>query len=645
MFLSLLDPGPKFDGFSGMSLAMLFLAAIVGGVWICVLAWRWFSTFPYLPDAAPPLNELAPEPPGVVNLLVNRCKVTHSAMLATFADLAARGYLEIQQLDREHFVARLRPHRLEGAALTGYEKQMVDFVRGRATGGSAPFEALLFDNEADAEQFHKRFRDSIVADARSRHLIQNRWGVNDLGVMGGLLGAALGLAAFAAGLAHLVEGLGSGEDKFGRWDTFWAAGALWVAVMLWIGAQRSIRYSKHGALVCAHWLGVQRYLQEGKAVTNVPIAAVVVWERYLSCGIALGVAHEAAEALPFAAEDPDTAWSRVGGDWREVRVEYPARFGACQSPGKVLFEGLVRAVFWGALAFIVLPVLGRVVFDGGKDIIEGAGLGTSEQERAIMALVGSLLLVFTVIGLYLTARFLGGAIRVWRGLLDLGAPQVIEGEVVKLHAGRVAIDDGEQREIVGWLPPAASVGLRRGMLLRVTKTRRLHYVSRVEVLAGGQPAPMPAEAVGGLPGTRLPAFAVDVASLQAASGLALFPVAAATQTDGGAFGQPQIYADTSGNRVAIRTLPLPPLAMRAISALSGRIGHDATPVPGLGSDAWWSAQTGLGVVTSEGLTLIQPELPGLSPDQHFALASSIARSLVGSQPDRDGGPQPSPSLA
>src|SRR5579859_6203762 len=155
MFLSVIDTGPRFDGFSGLSLLLLVLAAGCGALWLAALAWRWFRTFPYLPDAGAATNELGPEPPAVVNLLVHRCRVTRAALLATFADLAARGLIEIDQLDREHFVVRLRDQRLQGAQLTPYEQQMVQFIRSCTTGGSAPFEALLFDEETVAEGFWK----------------------------------------------------------------------------------------------------------------------------------------------------------------------------------------------------------------------------------------------------------------------------------------------------------------------------------------------------------------------------------------------------------------------------------------------------------------------------------------------------------
>src|SRR4051812_41219970 len=220
MFLSLVDTGPRFDGFTGFSLFLLILAGTLGALWLAFLTWRWFHTFPYLPDAAAASNELGTEPPAVVNLLVHRCHLTRAALLATFADLAARGLIEIDQLDREHFVVRLREQRLKEAQLCPYEQQMVAFIRGCSTGGSAPFQALLFEDESVAEGFWKRFRTAVLKDARKRGLTRKRWAAHDYLLLGGLLGAALGLGALALGVAHLGEGVGSGKDKLGRWDWF-----------------------------------------------------------------------------------------------------------------------------------------------------------------------------------------------------------------------------------------------------------------------------------------------------------------------------------------------------------------------------------------------------------------------------------------
>jgi hypothetical protein len=625
MFLSVVNTGPYFDGFSGFSLVLLVLAVGLGAGWLAVLAWRWFRTFPYLPVAGPATNELGPEPPAIVNLLVHCCRVTRAALLATFADLAARGLIEIQQLDREHFVVRLREQRLQGVQLTSYEQQMVGFIRSCATGGSAPFEALLFDEESAAEGFWNRFRKGVLADALKRGLTRRRWAPHDYLLLGGLLAAVLGLGALAMGVAHLGEGVGSGKDKLGRWDWFYAAAVVWFAAMVWIGAQRSIRYSSAGTAAATRWLGVQRYLTESGAVANVPIAAVVLWEQYLSQGVALGVAHEAAHALPFATEDPESAWSRTGGDWHELHVIYPERFGATQPPGKVLLDGLVRTLFWGALAFVALPKLALVLWDFATTVLDDSQLGGQAQDRALLGFVALFLGVFSIAGLYLVARFFGGVIRVWRGVGDLGKAKAVEGDVVKLHAGRVAIDDGKQRETVAWRPPTGAPGVSRGDRVRVTITPHLHHVSRMEVLSSRPaPADSPSTTSAGQP-SGVP-DAIDLGVLRRATGLELSPSGGRVSI--GPNGSQQVFADGAGNLLTVRVMALPPLALRAISTLSGKIGQRATPVPGLGGEAWWEPHAGLGVVVPGGLALITPQLQGQTADAQLAMAQRVAAVIL-----------------
>ena len=218
-----------------------------------------------------------------------------------------------------------------------------------------------------------------------------------------------------------------------------------------------------------------------------PAASVVVWERNLSYGAALGVAHEASRALPFEAESPDSAWSRYGGDWHEVRIRYPERFGSCQPPANVLFSGIARAGFFGGLAFIALPTILPVLLD----IIKSPSADGYLSERA--ALILSLVVggVLTVIGTFLALRFLGGAIRIWRAMGDLvGKGVVTEGEVVKVLGGRVAVFNGKDEETVAWIPRDPAQQFARGMNVRVELTPHLHWVKRVEILEG-RPVPGP----------------------------------------------------------------------------------------------------------------------------------------------------------
>src|SRR5215467_4100857 len=127
--------GDKFNGFHGASLTLLFVAGVVAVVWIVVFAIRWATSFPDLPAAGPETNDLGPESPAVVDLLVNRWHVTRAAVSATLVDLAARRVVGIEQVAPEQYIVRVKSSPARDG-LTDYETQVLDLVQQKATGGS-----------------------------------------------------------------------------------------------------------------------------------------------------------------------------------------------------------------------------------------------------------------------------------------------------------------------------------------------------------------------------------------------------------------------------------------------------------------------------------------------------------------------------
>ena len=178
------------------------LFAVVFGV-------RWAASFPDLPAPGPETSELGTEPPAIANLLVNRCNVTSSAAAATLIDLAARGHLELFEVGPDHFVVRLRS--APDDRLTDYEEQVLELVRGKATGGSAPLEAIQLD-ESQAASWRDRFAKKVVADAKSRGLLRGAGRAVDWIVFGVLIAAVLAAVAGGLFLAH-VEDKGKGEQR------------------------------------------------------------------------------------------------------------------------------------------------------------------------------------------------------------------------------------------------------------------------------------------------------------------------------------------------------------------------------------------------------------------------------------------------
>jgi hypothetical protein len=217
--------------FTPAAVALLIASAGAAIVWAIAFVIRFATSFPALPRPGPETSELGrdPEPPAIANLLVNRCNVTSAAAAATLIDLVARRHLDLSEVGPERFVVRLRSD-ADDDPLTGYEQQVITLVLDRATGGSAPLEAIELD-ESQASGWRDRFAKSVVADAKARGLLRGRWTRADW-IGFGLL-AAVALLLLAAGLyvANVHESAKSNGKSFGRQNWFFVALAAWLGVL------------------------------------------------------------------------------------------------------------------------------------------------------------------------------------------------------------------------------------------------------------------------------------------------------------------------------------------------------------------------------------------------------------------------------
>jgi hypothetical protein len=462
--------------FSTTAVALLVVAVISSAAFVVYFAIRWAATFLRLPSPGPETSDLGPEPPAIVNLLVNRCRVTRDAAAATLIDLAARRYLELFEAAPGKIVVRLRGERTD--VLTEYDEQVLALVRERADGGSAPFEAIQLD-ETQTVSWHERFAESVVADAESRGFLRGRWSRVDWVVFGALTASAFLGFAGAFYLAQVRRNGQATSDGFGRGAWFVLAAFAWLIVMTILRHFRSIRFSADGKAVTARWLGVKRFLQHSASFGETSPAGVAIWNRLLAYGAALGVARNAAVALPLEEEDPALAWSRVGGDWHQVRVDYPTRFGYGEKALPVLVNGTVRAAFWGAIAFFLVPPVLDFVVNVGSDVPDGL---SSIWNLGIVAVFG---LAFLAMTAFLAARVTDGVIRMYRGARDLTARETVEGEVVKHHrvgaASWFAVDPGNVDAVRACRPGDDGTLPVRGTRVRVVLTPHLHHVVSVEL--------------------------------------------------------------------------------------------------------------------------------------------------------------------
>jgi hypothetical protein len=467
------------DQFTGVAWALLVLGGMAAAAWLLLFAILWARSQPRLPDPGPATMQLGPETPAVANLLVGRWRLSYDAVQATLLDLAARGHLGVELYAGENLVIRLR----DGGTgdLTRYEAQVVDLVRLRATGGSAPIEAIDLGGAAAAEGWWKRFRGNVIDHARALGLARGRWSPNDLTLLATVLAGAAALIALAFVAARIGEDTDAVTgEKSGRWDPLLFAGAGWFLASLAIGAMgRWIRDTPRGRTACARWLGFREFCRGQPALRDAGPGAVSVYERVLAYSAAVGVSHDAVQGLPLLADDPGSAWTRSTGQWREIRVEYPSRFGFGEAPHRVFLRGLGLSILFGFLAFIALPALAS----GARDLLNdsiGDDPTLSDDFRNLSRFI---LLIATGFGIALAIGLVRGLMYLFRGAMDLGRTVAHEGTVVKLHAGRVALDDGIEEETTAWTPAPGSPPVVRGDRVRVLHSPHLWHVRKVELLS------------------------------------------------------------------------------------------------------------------------------------------------------------------
>ena len=459
----------------------LIVAGAVLAAWLVLFTIVARATMPRLPEAGPETMEVGPESPAVANLLVNRCRVTTSALSATLVDLAARGHVAIDRIGAgDELVRVLHAGRDE---TTPYETQTLDLVRTRARNDTVPAGELSLGYGKAAERWWQRFDRAVIDHARELGLVRRRFTRAQVVLLAGTL-----LAPFlpiAIALEQYGEAARAAGDDFDAGSGFGIAAILWAATLL-LGRRvlRGWRETPAGAAAAAHWLGLRDFLRHDDAFRETPPAGVAIWNRLLAYGVAVGVAHGTDAALPIGPTRDDEGWSPYQGLWRPVRITYPKRFCYGEAPRRAALIS-VAVLAGAAIAGVVvggtfLPAMWDLPSELADE--DGAGRG--------------LLLLVTVIALlpiaFVAMQIVRRSVVLRRALGDLGNEETFEGYVVRVPWGWVkrgddrvweptgytAVDDGRTDEVRAVRYYSASV--REGEVVRVTLTPRMRHVIRVE---------------------------------------------------------------------------------------------------------------------------------------------------------------------
>lgn len=395
------------------SLPLLVAAAAVAIVWIGALALLAATRHRPHVRADPAGMDVPPEGPAVAGLLTGDFVVPAETGPAILLDLAARGVVDLEEIQPGKTICRLHDGR--GDALTPAESHVLEAIRDKAIGGVVPADALTTGTADQSKAWHRALARDVIADAQSAGLTHDRWPKGWLGALGLGIGAIVALVA----IAFRVGGDVSDSDV----PLAIVAGALAVgtavvgsAIVGRLGGSLAQLPTESGMAAAKRIAGLANQLRDDKALADLPPAAVQLRGRHLAYAAAFGAAPLAVELLPMGTEDDHRAWSRFGGRWRRVRVRYPRRLPPAW--GKHPAVALSLALFWGAAA--VAAIIGLDALGTAQRPAEITPDAWQWVGRGALILVAPAALVI-IWGFWVLIR----------AVPDLWARRTITGEIVR----------------------------------------------------------------------------------------------------------------------------------------------------------------------------------------------------------------------
>ena len=446
----------------------LLLVAAAGAVgWYLLIAIIWLVRLPKKPRTGPETTELGLETPAVVNLLTHRLIATRDAVPATLLDLAARGVVEIEDVGIGRYICRLKQR---VPSLTRYESRLLDHLNTHAVDGIVPAPALTTGPQEQSRIWWRAFRKEIVAELQARGLSEKLW-TAPINLVLGVLGGTIYL------IYELAIGFNDTEEVRGSLLLDFDSIVCFAGIFALLGLIASTQQTDtpEGRAATSRWLGVRKALAANPSFDVTPPSGVVVWERHLAYGAAMGTAELAVRALPMGAESDTEAWTANTGTWRKVNISYPRlRPGWGRYPALALLVGTIGAF------------VGYRVFTGVLDL-HWSTTGDPAWFTLARTVVGAIALIVIVRSL----------MEMVFAVPDLVARQVVTGEVLRTRkrwsplppngdddTGQryfVAIDDGRSESIRAFrVSQKKYPSFFQGQQVRVTVTPLLGWVALIE---------------------------------------------------------------------------------------------------------------------------------------------------------------------
>jgi len=360
------------------------------------------------PPDLPAMSDLGPESPAVANLLANGGRLTPDAVPATLFDLAARRAVKIEEPEAGQYACRLDHSPVGG--LTAYESRVLALLRKKASGGVVPARALTAGPSDEAKGWMKGFRKEVIAEANAAGKCEPRWPKAVLSLMGALVAGAFVIAVYG----------GSEDDNLTVPQAVAIALAAVAALLMGQAfTEETQMVTPAGLDAQGRWLSLRKFLHADELFSSLPPTAVAVRERYMAYGAALGVAAAAVRAIPMGAESDRWAWTRYGGEWRQVRVSYPRRWPLAwgEPPWSLAWTGLWVGGVGGLALWVTTQVLRGADLGTGEDqVTRYVSLGVTLVTLAAVTAIalGVVILAAAIVALVTTRMVTGEAIRVRR---------------------------------------------------------------------------------------------------------------------------------------------------------------------------------------------------------------------------------------
>ncbi|MGY6501199.1 MAG: DUF2207 family protein [Acidimicrobiales bacterium] len=471
------------------------LAALLGlAVYVAVRV----ATRPRRVPPGPSSQDLGPEPPAVVDLLVGGFAPDDDAIAATLVDLAARGFVDIFDSGPDNVVVQVRrvpPGSVE--ALAPYERRVLDHLSSLGgDGGAVPADALTTGPQALSQRWRRDFAREVIADARSRGLCRPRWTSTHVTALWAAL-VVTGVLAWAAyDQGDRTDSLGGlGAPSTLAWGLSLLGATVLLVVAMRISASDAQRDTDAGLAAAARWTGVGSWYRSGNFAA-LPASSVAVWDRHLAYATAMGAAPTVDRQLNFEAEHDTLAWSSYGGVFRRVVVRYRSwRPGWGMVPWLAVVTGAVQTLILGSFLRT-----GYAVANAQADLMRQVAPDAHRTMSIVSLVVAVILVPATVHGL---ARAL-------MGLVDLvRAPLEIDGQVVRARVRRsggnsskqkttyhLAIDDGTTDRITTLrVDRRTYVAAPQGTVVRARVSPLLGHVSDLRPAVPSSDAPPPVSGV------------------------------------------------------------------------------------------------------------------------------------------------------